>query len=129
MLDKAIKVFQETKKYSLKVQKYFNWLKWVEKLAIRQGFKADIGICAYGQIHLVSKPKPIGGGWMFFSKACDGCEISALGIKAKNKKYPKGAPNCALLESPLFTKEKIKENQIIKLPYVFQFQNEGEEKL
>lgn len=116
MLDKAIQVFKKLRDENLSQQKYFNWLKWVEKLAIRKGYKADVGICAYGQEHLVHNPKPIGGGWMFFSKACSGCEISELGLKVKKNKWPRGAPNCALLQSPLFIRQKVKEGHVVMLP-------------
>ena len=101
-----------------KTNKIINWMKWVQKLLARKGILSDIDSCAYGKNHLVSHAKPIGGGWMFYSKGCSGCPISYMGMQLfeLGKELPKGAPNCAFLSGPLFSLTKISDNTIITLP-------------
>lgn len=100
-------------KQTLNLIKKIKWLGWAQKVLAKRGIETDIDSCAYEKQHLVSNVKPIGGGWMFYSKACSGCAISKIGLNMK--KLPKGAPNCALLKFPLLTREKPEEGTIFKL--------------
>ncbi len=104
-----------------KNSKIIHWLKWVQKLLAKKGIATDIDSCAYGQTHLVSRAKPIGGGWMFYSQACSGCAVSKLGLtslKNMDNKLPKGAPNCALLSGPLFSLTRVKNGTVFNLPFI-----------
>lgn len=102
-----------------KTSKIIKWLEWVQKLVAKRGIVSDIDSCAYGKTHLVSRAKPVGGGWMFYSKGCTGCPASKLGITLFNqdKEIPKGAPNCAILSGPLFSLVRVNNNTLINLPF------------
>ena len=98
----------------LSALKQLHWLEWAQKILAKRGIATDTDSCAYGKTHLASNVQPVGGGWMFHSKACSGCTISNFGLL--DKKLPKGAPNCIILKSPLLTPEPVKEGEKIKLP-------------
>lgn len=104
-----------------KNSRYIHWLEWVQKLLAKKGIDSDIDSCAYGRTHLVSRAKPVGGGWSFYSQACSGCAASKAGLDAV-KKYgiplPDGAPNCALLSGPLFSLTKVHNGEEFNLPFV-----------
>lgn len=93
-----------------------HWLEWVKKLLTRKGIDIDIDSCAYGKTHLVSRAKPIGGGWLFYSQGCSGCAHSRIGLEAIGGKLPKGAPNCAMLSGPLLSLTKVQNGTKFLLP-------------
>lgn len=93
------------------------WRAWAAKLLRRRNHLIDLNICAYDKTHLITKVQAFGGGSVFWSSACDGCQLGSLIIKLykANKNLPQH-PHCALLQSGLLTQDQVKTGQIYHLP-------------
>ncbi|SRR5213075_2960317 len=94
-----------------------NWRHWACNLLRRRHITVEPSVCAYDKIHLVGKVQSFGGGSLFWSKACSGCELGKLLISTYEtfKKVPQDA-HCALLASGLLTRDKVKVGQVYHLP-------------
>src|SRR5438105_3832761 len=84
-----------------------NWVAWAAALLKRRNILIDTSICAYGNTQIVDRVKPFGGGSIFWSKACGGCNLGATIIKLhKENRIPTKVlePFCALLQTGLLTR-------------------------
>jgi hypothetical protein len=92
------------------------WRAWAAGRLRARGFKINLDICAYGKNHIVERVQPFGGGYVFWSSACNGCLMGQslqkvfqiTGTKLSTK-------HCALLEGGLLTKTKVEVNQVFQL--------------
>ncbi len=92
------------------------WRNWVLKILRRRNILVSLDICAYGKSHLIDRVQPIGGGYVFWSKACDGCQLGKLIIKNLQTKIKPKTIHCAFLKSGLLTLDAVKPNMVYKLP-------------
>jgi len=94
-----------------------NWRNWAYRILFRRHVVIEPTICAYDKDHLVGRVQPFGGGSIFWSQACNGCQLGELliGYYKTFKKVPQSS-HCALLLSGLLTKDQVKPGQVYHLP-------------
>lgn len=114
-MSKLLEIYLNTNKKTDDMGKEKLWRDWAIKIFKRRSIKEiilDSDYCAYRSVHVVKEVVPFGGGFMFKSAFCEGCTLSKE-VKNRNPNI-KFAP-CALLESPLFTRVKVKQGDRISL--------------
>jgi len=95
------------------------WRRWAYQVLKRRNFPLDLSICAYGKHHLVDRVKPFGGGYIFWSKACNGCQLGKALINLKqNHGLDPAYAHCTFLESGLLTRDQVKPGDVYALPSI-----------